>query len=110
MWSSITLESLRSQREQILDIARRHGAFSVKVFGSTARDERCEGSEVDFLVELDPGRSLMDLGGLLMDPQIFRRILLCSKYVPPGGRPDLNPLETGLALRWPALNGLQGHF
>jgi predicted nucleotidyltransferase len=39
------------------------------VFGSAARGEDREDSDVDFLVELDPGRSLLDMGGLLMDLQ-----------------------------------------
>jgi uncharacterized protein len=43
----------------------------VKIFGSTVRGDRGENSDVDFLVELEPDRSLMDLGGLLMDLQEF---------------------------------------
>jgi uncharacterized protein len=71
MNTGIALESLRAKREHILDIAKRHGAFSVKIFGSTVRGDRGESSDVDFLVELEPDRSLMDLGGLLMDLQEF---------------------------------------
>jgi uncharacterized protein len=41
----------------------------VRVFGSVARGDATEASDVDFLVDLEPGRSLMDLGGLLMDLQ-----------------------------------------
>jgi predicted nucleotidyltransferase len=39
----------------------------VRVFGSVARGEADERSDIDFLVEMEPGRSLLDLGGLLMD-------------------------------------------
>ena len=39
----------------------------MRVFGSVARGEASEGSDIDFLVDLEPGRSLFDLGGLLMD-------------------------------------------
>lgn len=60
-------ELLRSKREEILRLASRHGARNVRVFGSVARGEDDEGSDVDLLVDLEPGRSLLDLGGLLMD-------------------------------------------
>lgn len=54
-------------REAILRIAAQHGAHNVRVFGSVARDEAGETSDIDFLVDLDPGRSRFDLGGLLID-------------------------------------------
>lgn len=60
-------ELLRSKREEILRLASRHGARNVRVFGSVARGEADERSDVDLLVDLEPGRSLLDLGGLLMD-------------------------------------------
>ncbi len=60
-------ELLRSNREEILRLASRHGARNVRVFGSVARGEADERSDVDLLVDLEPGRSLLDLGGLLMD-------------------------------------------
>ena len=66
----MTLEELRSsKREQILAVARNHGASNVRVFGSLARGDQGDSSDVDFLVDLDPERTLMDLGGLLMDLQ-----------------------------------------
>jgi len=66
----MTLEELRgSKREQILQLAQNHGAHNVRVFGSLARGEQGASSDVDFLVDLDPDRTLMDLGGLLMDLQ-----------------------------------------
>jgi hypothetical protein len=39
----------------------------VRVFGSVARGDADEASDIDFLVEMEPGRSLLDMGGLLMD-------------------------------------------
>ena len=60
-------ELLGSKREEILQVAARHGARNVRVFGSVARGEADESSDIDFLVELEPGRTLFDLGGLLMD-------------------------------------------
>ncbi|PSQ93300.1 MAG: nucleotidyltransferase [Bacteroidetes bacterium SW_4_67_19] len=57
------------RREEILRLAEKHGAYNVRVFGSAARGELAPDSDVDFLVDLEAGRSLFDLGGLLMDLQ-----------------------------------------
>jgi hypothetical protein len=66
----MTLEELRhSKRDEILRIATKHGARNVRVFGSLARGENSPSSDIDLLVDKDPDRSLMDLGGLLMDLQ-----------------------------------------
>jgi uncharacterized protein len=54
-------------RTEILILASKHGARRVRIFGSVARGEADEKSDVDFLVDMEPGRSLMDMGGLLMD-------------------------------------------
>lgn len=58
---------LREKREEILKLAAKHGACNVRVFGSVVRGEADEQSDVDFLVDMEPGRSLLDMGGLLMD-------------------------------------------
>ncbi len=58
---------LRAKREQILQIAARFGIQRVRVFGSVARGTDDEQSDVDFLVELAPDRSLLDLGGFLYE-------------------------------------------
>jgi hypothetical protein len=63
------LEDLKRRREEILRVAARHGGRNVRVFGSVARAEADDHSDVDFLVEMEPGRSLLDMGGLLMDLQ-----------------------------------------
>jgi predicted nucleotidyltransferase len=62
---------LESKREEILQIAARHGAHNVRVFGSVARGEAQPESDVDFLVELEPGRSLLDHVALLQDLEIL---------------------------------------
>lgn len=58
---------LEEEREDILRIAAEHGARDVRVFGSMARGEADRESDIDFLVELETGRSLLDLGGLQME-------------------------------------------
>jgi uncharacterized protein len=63
------IEELRNRRNEILQVATRHGARHVRVFGSVARGDSDDKSDVDFLVEMERGRSLLDLGGLLMDLQ-----------------------------------------
>jgi predicted nucleotidyltransferase len=60
-------ELLKQKREEILRIAAKHGARNIRVFGSVARGEGDEKSDIDFLVEMEAGRSLLDMGGLLMD-------------------------------------------
>lgn len=66
------LDSLREKRSQILEIAARHGAFNVRVFGSVVRGEETSGSDVDFLIDYDPSKVTPWFpGGLLMDLQDF---------------------------------------
>ena len=66
----MTLEHLlKDRRGEILRAARKHGAGNVRVFGSVVRGEADEVSDVDFLVDMEPGRSLLDLGGLQADLQ-----------------------------------------
>ena len=61
----MTLEELlKAKREEILHVCAKYGARNVRVFGSTARGEADEESDIDFLVEMEAGRSLFDLGGL----------------------------------------------
>jgi uncharacterized protein len=66
----ITLETLReARREEVLRLAARHGAHNVRVFGSVARGEANEESDIDFLVDWEPGRSLLDQVALVQDLQ-----------------------------------------
>jgi predicted nucleotidyltransferase len=61
----MTLEELlKEKREEILRLCAKYGARNVRVFGSVARGEAEEYSDLDFLVDLEPGRTLLDLGGL----------------------------------------------
>jgi len=64
----MTIDQLRTQRrEEILRLAALRGARNVRVFGSLARGDADERSDIDLLVDLEPGRSLLDLGGLNLD-------------------------------------------
>jgi uncharacterized protein len=71
----MTLQGLGpAGRATILATAARYGAHNIRVFGSVARGEADDLSDLDLLVDLDGGRTLMDLGGLLMDLQSQLRI------------------------------------
>lgn len=60
---------LTEKREEIIKVAESYGVRRIRVFGSVVRGEADERSDIDFLVEMEPGRSLLDLGGLLMNLQ-----------------------------------------
>lgn len=62
-------EIISKQKGQILAIAAKYGAYNIRIFGSVALGTADDKSDVDFLVELEDGRSLLDLGGLLMELQ-----------------------------------------
>ena len=62
---------IQKKRPEILKIAARHGAYNLRLFGSVARGEADEASDVDILVELEPNRSLLDLGGFLADLEVL---------------------------------------
>jgi hypothetical protein len=66
----VTLDTLRAERrEEILRLAERRGAHGLRVFGSVARGEANENSDLDLLVAWEPGRSLLDHAGLVEDLQ-----------------------------------------
>jgi hypothetical protein len=62
-----TLEMLQSKREAILGLAAEHGAQRVRLFGSVARGDASPLSDVDLLVEMEEGRSLLDLVAFWQD-------------------------------------------
>jgi predicted nucleotidyltransferase len=77
---------LQEKREAILQLAAKYGAQNVRVFGSVARHEADTQSDVDFLVDMEPGRNLLDLRELLgrevdivtergLKPRIRERVL-----------------------------------
>ena len=64
----LTLDTLqREKRTEILRLAEMHGCRNVRVFGSVATGENRADSDLDLLVDLEPGRTLFDVGALLED-------------------------------------------
>ncbi|MGP1383022.1 MAG: nucleotidyltransferase family protein [Thainema sp.] len=61
------LARLRAQKADLVSIAAQHGASNIRVFGSVVRGEANEQSDIDLLVDLEPGRSLLDHIGLIQD-------------------------------------------
>ena len=62
-----SMESLRADRGRILAIAEKYGASNIRVFGSVARKHNHLDSDIDFLVDMQPGHSLLDRIGLKQD-------------------------------------------
>jgi len=58
------VDLLETKREEILQLAARHGAHNVRVFGSVARGEVTKDSDVDLLVDMEPECSLLDMVSL----------------------------------------------
>jgi len=59
---SVTQDLIREKRSRILAIARRHGATNLRIFGEAGAE-----SDLDLLVDLEPGRSLLDHIALIQD-------------------------------------------
>jgi uncharacterized protein len=62
--ASVSHAAVRHHRREIRELARRHGARNLRVFGSTARGEASAASDVDLIIDLEPGRTLLDLVAL----------------------------------------------
>jgi predicted nucleotidyltransferase len=66
----VLADTLKAKRDDVLRVAaQKRGACRIRVFGSVARGDARPDSDIDFLVEMEPGRSLIDLGGLVSDLQ-----------------------------------------
>ena len=68
------LSELRQRRKEILEIAERHGAKNIRVFGSTARGEGTPSSDIDFLIDYGAKVSFLFPGGFLAD---LEKLLQC---------------------------------
>ena len=58
---------LKEKRFEILDIAKNYDASNIRIFGSVARDEATENSDIDFLVDIETGKNLLDRIALIQD-------------------------------------------
>ena len=84
--------NLQSRRQDILRIAARHGACNIRLFGSAARGEDRPESDLDLLVEMESGRSLLDLVALSQDLEelLHRKVdVLTDTSVHPAIRPHI---------------------
>jgi predicted nucleotidyltransferase len=83
---------LQSKRQDILQIAARHGAHNIRLFGSAARGDDRPDSDLDLLVEMESGRSLLDLVALGQDLEelLHRKVdVLTDSSVHPAIRPHI---------------------
>ena len=84
---STTLDPLIVRhRDALLCLAKRHGLANVRVFGSMARGDATADSDIDLLVELQPGTSGLALGGMLVDVEALlgrRADVLTIGFLPP---------------------------
>jgi predicted nucleotidyltransferase len=71
-------QAVKEKREEILKVAALRGARNVRLFGSLARGEESADSDVDLLVDMEEGRSLLDLSHLLQD---MEELLGCRVHV-----------------------------
>ncbi|MFH1139721.1 MAG: nucleotidyltransferase family protein [Pseudomonadota bacterium] len=60
-------QQLQSKKQAILALAAKHGARNVRIFGSAARGETGPQSDIDLLVKMEEGRSLLDLSALVLE-------------------------------------------
>ncbi len=58
---------LKEKRDAVMLLAAKHGARNIRVFGSIARGDSCPESDVDLLVKMEEGRSLLDLSAMVLD-------------------------------------------
>lgn len=63
------LQIVQQRKKEIIAVARVHGLVNVRIFGSVARGEDTAQSDIDLLVDLEKGRTLLDLGGALVQLQ-----------------------------------------
>lgn len=73
-----SLEELRLRRDEIVQIAARHGASTVRVFGSVARGDAGPNSDLDILVDMGDGRSLFELAAVQGD---LEELLGCPVHI-----------------------------
>ncbi|MBI5362716.1 MAG: nucleotidyltransferase family protein [Planctomycetes bacterium] len=77
----VGIDALAPHRARILELARRHGVRRLRVFGSFARGTAREESDLDLIADLEPDRTLFDLGAFGMDLEelLGRRVDLVTE-------------------------------
>ena len=80
----VTLEAIKTRRAELLALAARRGARNLRVFGSVARGEAGPDSDLDLIVEMEPGRSVMDLLALVseLEDALGTRVHLVEDVAP----------------------------
>jgi len=73
-------QQIKTKKSEILRLAETYGASHIRIFGSVARHTADEKSDIDFLVEMEPGKTLFDLGGFAYDLEklLGRRVDVCT--------------------------------
>lgn len=82
----MTLDELRVRRDEIFEVCARHGGSNIRVFGSIARGDAGPASDVDLLVDLASGRSLLDRCHMILDLESLLGChvdALSSRGIPP---------------------------
>ena len=85
-------EKIQQQREEIIQVAGQHRAVNVRLFGSVARGEESEVSDIDMLVDFLPGASLLDQVALMQDlsDQLKRQVdVVSTRALNPHLREDI---------------------
>ena len=85
---AVTLGELRARRSDVIAVAGRRGASRLRVFGSVARQAADDASDLDLLVDLEPGRTLLDLVALELD---LAALLGCRVDIGTRLRPSVHP-------------------
>ncbi len=65
----MNIDEVKAKREDILNIAKKHGAYNIRIFGSVVRGEAKQDSDLDVLIDLEPNRSLFDHAALMIELQ-----------------------------------------
>jgi uncharacterized protein len=79
----ITLDDVRSHRDEICEIAERYGVSNVRVFGSVARDEADDDSDLDLLIDVARGHGLLAMSGFALDVEELLNVF--TQVVTPNG-------------------------
>lgn len=81
------LDRIQSQKKELIAVAKKHGAYNLRVFGSVARGEESDKSDIDILVSFEKGRSLFD------EVRLFDELTHCLKHkIDLVGEDALSPL------------------